>query len=203
MRCARLPAAASTSGSWKPGVVACTATSHGRRRGELAPGQDYGYVDNGAINLSLVHVSNSLLSVGLVVVENIGSASVGAVWRNEVLAWEGTMFWDLGAVVFDALGSPTCSIDRQIKVFDRTKLAEDLLKMSLVDVLGQALDDNLVQDVRLVLNFLEQTVQLSHTLVLLTTGLWLRPRLRLRLSLRYLPLRRGAGDWERDGERES
>lgn len=115
MRCARLPAAASTSGCWKPGVVACTATSHGRRRGELAPGQDYGYVDNGAINLSLVHVSNSLLSVGLVVVENIGSASVGAV----------------------------CSIDRQIKVFDRTKLAEDLLKMSLVDVLGQALDDNL------------------------------------------------------------
>lgn len=41
------------------------------------------------------------------------------------------------------------------------------------------------------------------TLVLRAAGLPLLPRLQLRLSLSCLPFRRGVGDLDRDGDRES
>jgi len=72
-------------------------------------------VDYAAVELRLVHVGDGGLGIGLGEVEDVGGAAIRA-------------------------GLP---VDREIQIDDVAVLAEDLVQVFFVDILGQALDDNL------------------------------------------------------------
>ena len=108
---------------------------HGRARGELPTGQDDRDVDGRAVDLALVHVGDGGLGVHLARVQDVGGPAVVAGWSRSALVSSGRSLVGAGIL--------TESSDGQVHVADLAVLAEYLVEVLLVDVLGQLLDDDL------------------------------------------------------------
>jgi hypothetical protein len=88
-----------------------------------------------------MHVSDGGLGFGFGEVEDVGCAAVHAGCCTLVSA----TYWEWWAEMSaGACGSRlTLSVDGEIQVVNLAVLAKDFVQVVLVDILGQALDDNL------------------------------------------------------------
>ena len=109
-------------------------------RGQLPSRKDYRDIDDSAVNLGFVHVGDGGFGILLVMEQNVGGASVRPnYFRSEV---SGSPF---GYIDLRARGAQrTGPINRQVKVFDGTKLPKYFVKMVLIDILRKSFNNNLL-----------------------------------------------------------
>ncbi|KAF4509877.1 hypothetical protein G6O67_001814 [Ophiocordyceps sinensis] len=117
------------------GIDVCASSGQGWLGRERATRQHNGDVDDGAVNLALMHVSDGFLCVLAILVEHVGRATVSADLIGSRVSTRSR--------VSRAGSKLTGPVHRKIEVLNGAIAAKDFAEVGLSNVLGQTFDDDL------------------------------------------------------------